>query len=86
MNAETRAIVLFLAVGLVAGWLASWIVGPSKWGILGTLGSGVLGSFVGGMLLNALRVDLGIKNDMAHRVISATIGAIVVVILARIIA
>jgi uncharacterized membrane protein YeaQ/YmgE (transglycosylase-associated protein family) len=50
------------------------------------MASGLLGSFVGGMILNALRVDLGIRNEIAYRVVSATIGAVVVVILARIIA
>ena len=86
MDERTRNILTMAGIGLVAGWLASWLVGSSKWGILGMLASGLLGSFVGGMILNALRVDLGIRNEIAYRVVSATIGAVVVVILARIIA
>ena len=37
-----RNVVIFLAIGLIAGWLASWIVGGS--GLLTYLISGVLGA------------------------------------------
>ena len=41
---------------------------------------------MGGYLLNALGVNLGIKNPLAAQIVTATIGAIVVVVAARIIA
>lgn len=83
MNADTRALVVFLAIGLVAGFLASIIVGGG--GLIRYLITGVLGAFVGGFLLNALGVNLGIKNPLASQIVTATIGAIVVVLLARLI-
>ncbi len=83
MNADTRALVVFLAIGLVAGFLASIIVGGG--GLVRYLITGVLGAFVGGFLLNALGVNLGIKNPLASQIVTATIGAIVVVLLARLI-
>ena len=46
---------------------------------------GVIGAFVGSYLLNALGVNLGIKNELAAQIATATIGAIVVVLLARLI-
>lgn len=84
MNDNTRAILVFAVIGIVAGWLASILVGGG--GLLQYLLSGIIGSFVGGFLLNALGVNLGIKNALASQIMTATIGAIVVVIAARIIA
>ncbi len=84
MNDNTRALAVFALIGIVAGWLASILVGGG--GLLQYLLSGVIGSFVGGFLLNALGINLGIKNALAAQIVTATIGAIVVVIAARIIA
>ncbi|MCB1506018.1 MAG: GlsB/YeaQ/YmgE family stress response membrane protein [Hyphomicrobiaceae bacterium] len=84
MNADSRALVMFVLIGIVAGWLASIVVGGG--GLLRYLITGVVGAFVGGYLLNAVGVNLGIKNPLASQIVTATIGAIVVVILARLIA
>ena len=47
--------------------------------------SGVIGAFVGGYLLDLLGIRLGIKNPLLAQIVTATIGAIVVVIIARLI-
>jgi uncharacterized membrane protein YeaQ/YmgE (transglycosylase-associated protein family) len=83
-NTDARGIVIFLLIGLVAGWLASLIVGGG--GLLRYIIIGVIGSFVGGFLLNALGVRLGIRNALASQIVTAAIGAIVVVLIARILA
>jgi uncharacterized membrane protein YeaQ/YmgE (transglycosylase-associated protein family) len=84
MNTDTRALLILLAIGLVAGWLASLLVGGG--GLLRNLVTGVVGAFVGGYLLSALGVSLGIKNPLASQIVTATIGAIVVVLVARVLA
>lgn len=84
MDDRTRQLVIMAVIGLVAGYLASIVIGGS--GLIRYLVTGVIGSFVGGFLLSALAVNLGIKNPIASQIATATIGAIVVVILARIIA
>ena len=84
MKADTRALVVLALIGIFAGWLASILVGGG--GLIQYLVSGVVGAFVGGLLLNALGVNLGIRNPLASQVVTATIGAIVVVLLARLIA
>jgi uncharacterized membrane protein YeaQ/YmgE (transglycosylase-associated protein family) len=78
-----RHVVVFLVIGGIAGWLASWIVGGS--GLLSYLISGVIGSFVGGYLLSVLRINLPIKNTWLSQIVTATIGAIIVVVLAKLI-
>jgi uncharacterized membrane protein YeaQ/YmgE (transglycosylase-associated protein family) len=81
---NVRSIVIFLVIGLIAGWLASWIVGGG--GLLTYLISGVLGAFVGGYLFTALKISLPIRNVWLSQIVTATVGAIIVVIVARLIA
>ena len=78
---DKRAIAAQLGVGIVAGWLASWVVGGS--GLLRYALTGVVGSFVGAFLLEKLGVDLGLKGPLANRIATATIGAALVVVVAR---
>ena len=81
---NNRAILIFLGIGILAGFLASLIVGGG--GLITYLISGVIGSFVGGDLFTALRIDLGIRNDVVRQIVTSTVGAIIVVLLARLIA
>ena len=83
-NNNMRAIVIFLVIGLIAGWLASWIVGGG--GLITYLVSGVLGAVVGGYLFSALKINLPIRNVWVSQIITSTVGAIIVVIVARLIA
>jgi uncharacterized membrane protein YeaQ/YmgE (transglycosylase-associated protein family) len=85
MNPQTRSILVFLAIGLIAGWLASLILGGGG-GLLRQLIVGVIGAFVGGYLFGALNINLGIKNQFGRQVVTATAGAILVVLLARLLA
>ena len=84
MNVETRALVTFVIIGIVAGFIASLIVGGGS-GIVRYLITGVIGAFVGGYLFDVLGVDLGIKNRVASQIVTASVGAIIVIILARLI-
>ena len=79
---DQKNIIIALVLGLVAGWLASFVVGG--YGIVQYLISGVIGSFVGSYVLNKAGVDLGIKNEYGRDIATATIGAILVMILAKI--
>ncbi len=76
---DRRAIAAQVGVGVVAGWL----VGGS--GLLQYVITGLAGSLIGGFLLERLGIDLGIRNPLAHRLATATLGAMVIVLLARII-
>ncbi len=80
---DARAIVIFLVIGLVAGWLASFIVGGD--GLIKYLVSGVLGAFVGPFVLRGLNVNLNIGNGFLSQVVTSTIGAMIVVVIARLI-
>ena len=79
-----QSLVITIAIGLVAGWLASIVVGGG--GLIRYIITGLIGSFVGTYLLSALGINLGISNPLASQVATGAIGAIVVVLLARLIA
>lgn len=76
-----RQLILFAIVGIIAGWLASLVVGGS--GLLTYLISGVIGSFVGGYLFSALKISLPIRNIWIAQILTSTVGAIIVLIVAR---
>lgn len=81
---DAKSLIVMLIVGIVAGWLASFVVGGG--GLLRYLFTGLIGSFAGGFLFQQLGISLGINNEIVRQIIVATIGAIVVVLLARLIA
>jgi uncharacterized membrane protein YeaQ/YmgE (transglycosylase-associated protein family) len=81
---DFKNILIALLIGLVAGWLASFVVGGE--GLLRYMLTGVIGSFVGSFLLNYFGISLGIKNEAVRDIVTATIGAIIVVLAARVIA
>jgi uncharacterized membrane protein YeaQ/YmgE (transglycosylase-associated protein family) len=83
MTPDITALLIFLAIGLVAGWLASLLLGGG--GLIRNLIVGVIGAFVGGWLLSALGVTIPIGNALISQIITATIGAIVVIIVARVV-
>ena len=81
---DGKALARFLGIGRRAGVLASLSVGGG--GLLTYLLCGVIGSFIGGFVLGAVGENLGIKNPLISQIVTSTIGAIIVVVLARLIA
>ena len=81
MPVET--ILIWLVVGAVAGWLAGVIVKGGGFGLLGDIVVGIVGAFAGGWLLPRLGVHLG--AGMVAIIASATIGAVVLLLLLRVI-
>lgn len=85
MDGETRALLIFAFIGLVGGFIAYLLLGGGG-GILRYLITGLVGALVGGYLFDALNIDLGIRNKLVSQIVTASVGAIIVVILARFIA
>ena len=78
--------IILAVVGLIAGWLSGLLLGGG--GLIRNLIVGVLGAFVGGMLVNMkiLKLPFDLPVPFGHEILVATIGAIIVTILARILA
>jgi uncharacterized membrane protein YeaQ/YmgE (transglycosylase-associated protein family) len=84
MNGQTQSIVSWIVIGLIAGFLASVIVGGGG-GLLGWLIAGLIGSVVGGFIAQQTKLRLNLGNPFLEQVIISVSGAIVVLIVARII-
>ncbi len=80
---EPANLITFLIVGLVAGWLASFLVGGG--GLIAYLVSGVIGAFVGPALLQATGLEFSVGGPLVTQILTAAIGAAVVVLVARLI-
>ena len=84
MNMNTQQIVTIVIIGIVAGFLASLVVGGG--GLLRYLITGVLGAFVGGWIFSAAGWKLNLGSEIGDQIVISAIGAIVLVLLARLIA
>jgi uncharacterized membrane protein YeaQ/YmgE (transglycosylase-associated protein family) len=72
----------FLIIGIVAGWLAGLLMKGGGYGLIGDLILGVIGAYLGGWLFGLLGIVAG---GTIGTLITATIGAIVLVLLVRLI-
>lgn len=84
MSDQAKSVIAWIVIGLIAGWIASLIVGGGG-GIIGYIIAGLIGSVVGGFLAQQLNLKLNTGNPFLDQVVIAIIGAIVVLIIARII-
>jgi uncharacterized membrane protein YeaQ/YmgE (transglycosylase-associated protein family) len=79
MHLSDENLLVIVAVGLIAGWLAGQVMRGSGFGLIGTVG--LLGALVGDWLLPRLDIHLG--AGIVARVINALIGAIVLLLILR---
>lgn len=77
-------ILTWLIVGLVAGVLASLIVGGTGYGIIGDIVVGIVGAFVGGWLFSAAGWHSPF-GGLAGTIFIAFIGAIVLLVIIHLI-
>lgn len=77
-------LVTWLIVGLVAGILASLVMGGTGYGLVGDIVIGIVGAFVGGWLFRQLGVHSPM-GGLAGVIFTAFIGAIVLLFVLRLI-
>jgi uncharacterized membrane protein YeaQ/YmgE (transglycosylase-associated protein family) len=70
---DITSLIIFLAIGALAGWLAGNIMKGSGFGIIGNIVVGIVGAVLGGFLIGLLGF---IAVGLIGAIISATIGAI----------
>jgi uncharacterized membrane protein YeaQ/YmgE (transglycosylase-associated protein family) len=69
----------WIAVGLVAGFLARWIVKDQRTGCLYTIVVGILGALIGGALMNAAG-HKGVNEFDLRSVLVAALGAVLLLL------
>lgn len=79
------SILLWLVLGLAAGWLASIIMGTNaRQGMFMDIILGIIGAFVGGFLMN-LFGQAGVNGFNVYSLVVATMGAIALIWLGRVV-
>lgn len=85
---ENTHLVVMLVNGLIAGWLAGSLLGGG--GLIRNLIVGLIGAFLGGLLVHAGLLKLPIDFDTflpyGNQIAVSTIGAILVILIARVLA
>ena len=84
LNITNQQLLFCSGIGIVAGWLASQIVG-GKGGIIRYLLAGIIGSFLGPVILSFTGIELPFFGiEYVNEIMVATLGAVAVVVVARI--
>ncbi|MCA1297037.1 GlsB/YeaQ/YmgE family stress response membrane protein [Stappia indica] len=81
---DVKNIVIWCVIGIIAGWLASLVIGGG--GLIRYLVTGIIGAFVGGFLFSFAGININLGNAYVNQVVVAAVGAIVVVLIARVLA
>ncbi len=76
---QAEALLILLLIGAVAGLLAGVIVKGYGFGLIGNIVIGIVGAIIGGWLLPQLGLYPG--GDIIGQIISATAGAVVLLVL-----
>ena len=78
-----EALIIWLIVGGVAGWLAGQVMKGGGFGLIGDIVLGIVGAFVAGLLLPAIGIAIG--GGIIAAIINAFIGACIVLLVVRLI-
>jgi len=78
---EFGMFVSWVVVGLLAGWLAGFVMKGGGYGLIGALGLGLVGSVVGGWIFRALGGFAG--GGLFPTVFVALAGAVIVLVAQR---
>ena len=77
------SVIVWLLIGAIAGWLASLIMKGGSSGLLRNIIIGIIGAFLGGWLLGLAGIAFA---GIIGSIITATIGAVLLIFLVRLIA
>jgi uncharacterized membrane protein YeaQ/YmgE (transglycosylase-associated protein family) len=78
-----EALIIWLVIGAIAGWLAGQIMKGGGFGLIGDIVVGIIGAVVGGWLLP--RLGIFILGGMLGDILNAVIGACIVLFILRLI-
>ncbi|HXN53601.1 MAG TPA: GlsB/YeaQ/YmgE family stress response membrane protein [Candidatus Acidoferrum sp.] len=79
---ETRSLIGWLVLGLIAGWLAGKISRGRGFGCITDIILGLVGGVLGGWLFTKLGM-VGYSNNFIYSLAAATVGAVIIVAIAH---
>jgi uncharacterized membrane protein YeaQ/YmgE (transglycosylase-associated protein family) len=81
MALEPGGLLMWILVGLIAGWLAGQFMKGGGFGLVGDIIVGIVGAFIGGLLFGFLMP--GSSVGFVGSIVVAFIGAIVLIAILR---
>jgi len=75
-------LLIFLAIGAVAGWLAGTIMKGGGFGLVGNIIIGIIGAVIGGNLFSMMGISTG---GLIGSIATATVGAILLIYIVQLI-
>ena len=80
---DLTSLLIFLLLGLVAGWLAGFVM-KGGYGLVGDMVVGVIGAFLGGWL-SSMFFGVGVTGFNPVSILIAFVGAVLFIALLRLI-
>jgi uncharacterized membrane protein YeaQ/YmgE (transglycosylase-associated protein family) len=80
---DVQALIIWLIVGAIAGWLAGMVVKGGGYGLIGDIIVGIIGGLIAGWLLPQIGIIIG--SGLIGAIINAFIGAVILLILLRLV-
>jgi uncharacterized membrane protein YeaQ/YmgE (transglycosylase-associated protein family) len=80
---DVQALIIWLIVGAIAGWLAGMVVKGGGYGLIGDIVVGIVGGLIAGWLLPQAGIIIG--SGIIAAIINAFIGAVILLILLRLV-
>ena len=79
---DLTSLLIFLAIGAVAGWLAGVLMKGGGFGLLGDIVIGIVGAVIGGFTFGLLGLQAG---GLIGSIVTATVGAVLLLFVIRLI-
>ncbi|HXF90130.1 MAG TPA: GlsB/YeaQ/YmgE family stress response membrane protein [Xanthobacteraceae bacterium] len=77
------SLIIWIVIGLIAGWLAAKIVQGTGYGLVGDIAIGIAGALIAGWLFPFIGLTFG--GGIIAAIIHATIGAVVLLVILRLV-
>lgn len=78
-----ESLLIFLAIGAIAGWLAGQLVSGFGFGLFGNIIVGIVGAAVASFVFPA--IGLGMGGGILAAIIHSTIGAVILLFLIKLV-
>ena len=79
---SVEALLIWIIVGAVAGWLAGLIVRGFGFGLFGNIVVGILGAVIGSWLFDT--IGFSFTSGIVNEILTAMIGAVVLLLIVRV--
>jgi len=75
---DLTSLLIFLAIGAFAGWLAGLLMRGGGFGLLGNIVVGIVGAVIGGYAFGLLGIAAG---GLIGAIVTATVGAVILLLI-----